>query len=157
MKKIILFCSISIALFSCKGEDPIIDLSHLCDSEELWLINKKDTFHLNHSRDSFVFHQAGGYHGFYFENSDVNKLTIKVLTKPEIGETIVYKKIFVREISGIYISDNFYYDNSQDSVLTISNQGTHYLVKINPIQSTTSSSKSIELRACSLKMNDINP
>jgi hypothetical protein len=107
--------------------------------------------------DTFLFNQGGGYHRFVFTNSGVNRLQVDVLTKPDSGKIMTYKKLFVREISGSYISESFMYYNDKDSMLTIENKGDHYLVSIKPVKANIGSKKTIELRACNLKMNDVTP
>ena len=144
-------------LISCKKDEPAPDLSYLCNKGGIWLVDKKDSFNPDPSIDTFLFNQGGGYHRFVFTNSGVNRLQVDVLTKPDSGKIMTYKKLFVREISGSYISESFIYNNDKDSMLTIENKGDHYLVSIKPVRANIGSKKTIELRACNLKMNDVTP
>lgn len=148
---------ILLGLLACKKDEPAPDLSSVCDKGGIWLVDKKDSFNPNPSLDTFLFNQGGGYHRFIFTNSDVNRLQIDVLTKPDSGKTLIYKALFVRQISGSYISDHFNYANLKDSVLTITNNGNHYLVSINPVKVSIGTSRTIELRACNIRMNDVTP
>jgi hypothetical protein len=158
MRNSILLISIFLlGMLACKKDEPAPDLSSVCDKGGIWLIDKKDSFNPNPSLDTFAFKQGGGYHRFVFTNSDVNRLQIDVLTKPDSGQTFIYKSIFVREISGQYISDPFTYPTMMDSMLTIRNNGSHYLVSIKPIKAKIGTSRTIELRACDLRMNDVTP
>lgn len=146
-----------LGLLSCGKDDPAPDLSYLCNSGGIWLVNKIDSFNPQASLDTFFFNQAVGYHRFVFTNSGVNRLQIDVKTKPDSGQTLIYKAIFIREISGSYITEQFTYPTMKDSMLTIENKGSSYLVSINPIQARIGTTKTIELRACNLKMTDVTP
>lgn len=157
MKKYITISILSfIIALGCKKDEPI-DLSYLCNTGDLWLVNRADSFNPDHSLDSFKFNQGAGYHSFVFTNSYVNYLKIDVLTKPDVGKTIIYKKQFVKEISGSIITQAFTYDNKLDSVLTITNNGTHYLVDIKTIAVNITPSTTKDFRACGLKMKDTMP
>jgi len=147
----------ALLVLGCKKDDSAPDLSYLCDKGGIWLVDKKDSFNPQESLDTFLFNQGGGYHRFIFTNSEVNRLQVDVLTKPDSGMIMTYKKLFVREISGSYISENFMYFNGKDSMLTIENKGDHYLVSLKPMKANIGSKKTIELRACNLKMNDVTP
>lgn len=153
----ILFILFLFELLSCGKDDPAPDLSYLCDKGGIWLVDKKDSFNPQSSLDTFFFNQAGGYHRFVFTNSGVNRLQVDVLTKPDSGQTFIYKAMFIREISGSYITEKFTYPTMKDSMLTIENRGSSYFVSIKPIQAKIGTTKIIELRACNLKMNDITP
>lgn len=157
MRNLLTIIGISfILLISCAKEE-VIDLSYLCDNGGLWLIDKKDSFNPIASIDTFLFNQGGGFHRFIFTNSGVNRLQIDVRTKPDSGKTFVYQSKFIREISGTYISEQFNYSVMKDSMLTIQNNGNHYIVTLKPVQAQLGTSKSIELRACKLRMNDVTP
>jgi hypothetical protein len=145
------------ALISCGKNDPAPDLSYLCNKGGIWLVDKKDSFNPQAGLDTFFFSQAGGYHRFVFTNSGVNRLQVDVLTKPDSGQTFIYKAIFVREISGTYITEQFNYATIKDSMLTIENKGSSYLVSLKPVQARIGTTKTIELRACNLKMTDVTP
>lgn len=154
---ILIMTTMGVLLVGCKKDDTPPDLSYLCDNGGIWLVDKKDSFNPNALVDTFLFNQAGGYHRFVFTNSGVNRLQVDVLTKPDSGQTFIYKSMFVREISGTYIAEKFSYTSMKDSVLTIRNNGSHYLLSIQPIEVNISTSRTIGLRACDLKMNDVNP
>lgn len=157
MKNYFLICLLIIILsIGCTKEEPI-DLSYLCTKGDLWLIDRADSFNPNHSLDSFKFNQGAGHHSFVFTNSYVNRLQIDVLAKPDSGQTMVYKKQFVKAISGSFILQGFTFDNKLDSVLTITNNGTHYLIDIKTIAVNISANTTKDLRACSLKMTDVLP
>jgi hypothetical protein len=156
-KSLFLLALFLFGFISCKKDDPAPDLSYLCDKGGIWLVNKIDSFNPQPSLDTFFFNQAGGYHRFVFTNSGVNRLQVDVKTKPDSGQTFIYKAMFVREISGSYITEQFTYPTMKDSMLTIENRGSSYLVSIKPIQAKIGTNKTIELRACNLKMNDVTP
>lgn len=156
-KKWIFGIALLLIGYGCKKDESPPDLSYLCDTGGLWLVNKVDSFNPNSGLDTFYFSQAGGYHRFVFTNSFVNRLQIDVKSKPDSGQTTIYRSLFVREISGSYIAEPFIYTNMKDSMLTITNNGNHYLVSIKPFTVKTSTSKSIEVRACNLKMTDVTP
>ena len=153
----ILFVLFLFGLLSCGKDNPVPDLSYLCDKGGIWLVDKKDSFNPQPSLDTFFFNQAGGYHRFVFTNSGVNRLQVDVLTKPDSGQTYIYKAMFVREISGSYITEKFTYPTMKDSMLTIENRGNSYFVSIKSMQAKIGTTKTIELRACNLKMNDVTP
>lgn len=160
MKKLIL---LSIVVFwtlnSCKKDEPV-DLSYLCDKGDLWLTNKVDSFNPQHSADTFFFNQAAGYHSFIWTNSEVNKIQVDVLIKPDVGKTLLYKNQFIKEIKGLITNKVFTYNKKIDSILTITNNGNNYIIDIKPISVSITDGTSIsyqELRACSLKMTDTIP
>jgi hypothetical protein len=158
MSKFLFLLAFSLfGLISCGKDEPAPDLSYLCDNGGIWLVDKKDSFNPQASLDTFLFNQAGGYHRFVFTNSGINRLQVDVLTKPDSGQTFIYKSMFVREISGSYISEQFTYPAMKDSMLTIENRGSFYLLSIKPIQAKIGTTKTIEFRACNLKMNDVTP
>jgi hypothetical protein len=148
----ILFLIISIG---CKKDEPV-DLSYLCTKGDLWLVDRADSFNPDHSLDTFVFKQGAGYHSFVFTNSYVNRLQVDVLVKPNTGQSITYKKQYIKEISGSIISQGFSYENTKDSLLTITNNGTYYLVDIKTTAVKVGTGYK-DLRACGLKMKDTMP
>lgn len=157
MRNVILFSFFAtVFLLSCKKDEPR-DLSYLCSRGDLWLTNNTDSFNPNHSYDSFFFNQGAGFHRFVFTNSPVNRLQIDVLVKPTIGQTIQYKKQFVKEISGKIILNDFVYTNNLDTVLTITNLGDRYIVDIKSIPVYTSNNTKYDLKVCGLKMTDTIP
>jgi len=158
MKFLSLFlASMTLAIFGCNKDEPSPDLSYLCDKGGIWLVDRKDSFNPNSRIDTCLFDQRGGYHRFIFTNSVVNKLQIDVLTKPDSGMSRTYKKEFIREISGSYMFENFTYSNMKDSMLTIENKGQFFLVSLKPVQANIGTKRTIELRACNLRMNDVTP
>lgn len=155
-KFFILFISV-ILIAGCKKDEPAPDLSYLCDKGGLWLVNKVDSFNPMPSMDTFYFDQPGGFIRFVFTNSGVNRLQFDVLTKPDSGKTTIYKSIFIRGIQGSYIGDAFTCPTIKDSMLTIQNNGSHYLVNLKTIQAKIGTSRTIDIRACDLRMNDVAP
>lgn len=156
-EKLLVIVMVLATLTACKKEQPAVDLSYLCDKGDLWLVDKKDSFNPSHSVDSFYFSQAGGYHRFFIKNSDVNYLELEVLTKPDVGHTTIYKSMFIRSLKGNYIAQAFNYSNTKDSMLTISNMGTHYEITLLPVSVKLTDTTTHELRICKLKMTDIVP
>lgn len=158
MKKFYMIIAVvAVLIVSCSKNDEAPDLSYLCSNGGIWLVDKKDSFNPVQELDTFMFNQAGGFHRFIFTNSAVNRLQIDVLTKPDSGQTTIYKSVFIREISGSYIADAFNLAKNQDSILTIENKGSHYLISLKPSTAMIGSTRQIELRACQLRMNDVTP
>jgi hypothetical protein len=153
---LILISTLSIAMMSCKKDEPV-DLSYLCTKGDLWLVNRSDSFNPDHNLDTFVFKQGAGYHSFVFTNSYVNRLQIDVLAKPSLGQTIVYKKQFIKSITGSIITQPFTYNNTKDSILSITNNGANYTIDIKTVAVNITPSSTKDLRACGLKMKDTMP
>lgn len=156
MTKLLLSSIILISILTSCSKEERLDLSYLCDKGDLWLADRVDSFNPDHSLDSFYFNQGAGFHRFIFTNSYVNRLQIDVLTKPTIGQTIIYNKQYIKSITGSIITQNFNYDNLKDSLLTITNNGSNYIINLKTI-SVYTDSRNIDLRACSLKMTDTLP
>jgi len=156
-KIIIVLVSCFLILSSCSKDEPA-DLSYLCANGDLWLLNRTDSLKPNHSLDSFVFNQAAGYHSFVINNSPANNIKIDVLIKPTIGQTILYKNQYIKNIKGRLIAQDFTYDKKTDSVLTITNNGSNYIISIKTISVTTDVAKTnYDIKVCDVKMTDTIP
>lgn len=159
MKNYYLYIMVAFMLLTACASEDVIDLSSTCERGDMYMVDQKDTFPAQHSRDSFFFIQGAGVHRFIWTYSFANRLSVDVAATPDPGETIKYPKSFIRDLRMTYRGQEYVLDlkTIKDSSYSMTNTGSEFVFKFQEAKFTPATNQTIKLRACDLRMTDFTP
>ena len=159
MKVVYTSIVLSMMLFLACSKDEPKNLTSICENGDMWMVNQVDTFPIRHINDTFRFVQGGGYHSFSWRYSFANALSVEVFAIPDSSESITYKKSLIRSLKIQHRGFEYAMSASEfkDSMFQITNFGTYYKFRMNDAVFTVAGKPDIKVRACDLRMEDVEP
>jgi hypothetical protein len=159
MKIVCISMVLSMMLFLACAKDEPKNLTAVCESGDMWMVNQVDTFPIRHVNDTFRFIQGGGYHQFSWRYSFANALSVEVFAIPDSSESIIYKKSLVRNLKIQHRGFEYVMSAAdfKDSMFQITNFGTYYQFRMNDVLFKYAGRPDIKVRACDLRMEDVAP
>ena len=159
MKAVYASIVLSMMLFLACAKDEPKNLTSVCESGDMWMVDQVDTFPIRHINDTFRFIQGGGYHQFSWRYSFANALSVEVFAIPDSSESIIYKKSLIRSLKIQHRGFEYVMAAAdyKDSMFQITNFGTHYNFRMNDVVFKFAGRPDIKVRACDLRMEDVAP